>query len=222
MEFFQAYSVHNLLFLLSGLKMTLALAGIVITMSLLGGTLIAALQYRHIPVLSELLVIGIDTVRNLPPLLIIFFAYFALPAIGINFSPLAAASIGLGIYGTALMAEVIRGGLISIEKTQVETAWSQGFTWLQTFRLIVLPQALVRVIPPLIGIAVTLIKNTSYAYVVGIVELTRAGNILYSGNVQFVFPVICIVALFYFTLNYSVFSIGRLVEKRAKRNSLST
>jgi putative glutamine transport system permease protein len=213
MEFLQAYSATNLLFLLSGLKMTLYLSVIVVIMSLFMGSLIASLQYRHIPVLFELLMVGVDAIRNLPPLLIIFFAYFALPNIGINFSPLSAASIGLGLYGAALMSEVIRGGLLSIEKTQMETAWTQGFTWFQTFRLILFPQAFLRVIPPLVGIAVTLIKNTSYAYVVGIEELTRVGNILYSGNVQLVFPIISLIAVLYFILNYSVSFVGRYFEK---------
>jgi putative glutamine transport system permease protein len=214
LNFSEAYSVSNMLFLLHGLGLTMLLAAFTIVVSLVCGTIVGFLRYTRLPVVSQLARLYVEGTRSLPPLLIIFFTYFALPDIGIKLSPMIAAVLALSVYGTSLISEVVRGGLNSIEKGQIEAARSQGFTYLHTMWEIVLPQAMKRMIPPLVGQSIILIKNTSYAMVIGIEELTRSGQLIYSSNVRVVFPIIILVALIYFVINYCLSVTSRKFEKR--------
>ncbi len=214
MDFIGAYNPAHLLYLWKGIVATLEVSIITIIISFILGSLLGFLRYSKIPFLSKLIRVYIEAARNLPPLLLIFFAFFALPDIGIKLEPKFAVIVALSVYGAALVAEVIRGGLESIEKGQMEAARSQGFTYLQTMRYIYFPQALKRMIPPLTGIFITLIKNTSLAVIISLEELTKAGQIIYSSNVQYVIPILLFIALAYFIINYSLSWISRKIEEK--------
>jgi His/Glu/Gln/Arg/opine family amino acid ABC transporter permease subunit len=156
----------------------------------------------------------VEALRGTPLIIQIFFIYFGLPALGFNFSdPLPAAAIALGINSGAYQAEIIRGGIQSIPKGQMEAARSTGMSYLQSMRRVILPQGFRLIIPPLTNEYVTVIKDSSLAYTIGVVELTYVGNKLVSIYFD-PFSIFLFVALIYFTLTTFTSVIMRFVEKR--------
>src|SRR5262249_5519706 len=113
----------------------------------------------------------VEFMRNIPPIVIIFFTFFALPGLGIQLSAFLAVVIGGGLYGSALMAEVLRSGVAAIPHAQYEAALSTGMSFLQAMRLVILPQAFRVVIPPLGSETINLIKNTSLGAAVSAGEI---------------------------------------------------
>ena len=110
-------------------------------------------------------------VRGTPLLTQIFLIYFGLPQIGIDLDPFGAGVVALGLNGGAYVAEIIRGGLLSIPKGQSESATALGMTYFQLMRGIVLPQVIRVIIPPITNAAATTLKNTSLLSTITIMEL---------------------------------------------------
>lgn len=108
------------------------------------------MRYTKIPVVSQILSFIVEVIRNLPLLLIIFFTYFALPEAGLKLEIITAAIVALTIFEAAMISEIVRSGLLSIEKGQIEAARSSGLTYVQALWHIILPQALRRMVPRLL------------------------------------------------------------------------
>ena len=134
----QAFTWSNLRFILDGLLVTLEVAIVSIILSFIIGSILGILRYLKIPILSLVVGIVVDIIRNLPLLLIIFFTYFALPQIGIQFSIFWSAVVALTIFESAMLSEIIRGGLLAVPKGQMEAGISTGLTKGQTIFYIVL------------------------------------------------------------------------------------
>jgi general L-amino acid transport system permease protein len=128
----------------------------------------------------HMLCIGIiETVRGLPLLSLLFVASIVLPLMlpdGLSIDKLARALVALTIFSAAYLAEVLRGGLQSLPAGQREAAQSLGLSWLQATRLIILPQAIRKVIPPLTNTVIVMVKNTSLVLVVGLFDLLSSGR----------------------------------------------
>ncbi|GIN92417.1 glutamine ABC transporter permease [Siminovitchia terrae] len=214
MDFIGAYSPGNLQFLLSGLMVTLKVAVIASVLSFFIGTLVAILRYAKIPVISQVLMVVVETIRNLPLLLIIFFARFALPDVGINLDIFTSAIVALTVFESAMFAEIIRSGLNSIEKGQIEAARSSGLNYIQTLRYIILPQALRRMVPPMVSQFIALLKDTSLAVVISLPDLLHNAQIINGRSVEYVIPTFIIVALIYFTINYILSIFAKRLEAR--------
>lgn len=214
MDFIGAYSPGNLQFLLSGLMVTLKVAVIASVLSFFIGTLVAILRYAKIPVISQILTVAVETIRNLPLLLIIFFARFALPDVGINLDIFTSAIVALTIFESAMFAEIIRSGLNSIEKGQIEAARSSGLNYTQTLWHIILPQALRRMVPPTVSQFIALLKDTSLAVVISLPELMHNAQIINGRSVDYVIPTFILVALIYFTINYLLSIFAKRLEAR--------
>lgn len=212
MDFIGAYSPANLLFLLKGFSVTLLVAAIAIFLSGVIGCALAVLRYARIPFLARLTAIWVDTMRNLPLLLIIFFAYFALPKIGLKMNVFVAAVAALTVFESAMISEIIRAGLESIEKGQIEAARSSGLGFGQTLRYIILPQALRRMVPPLVSQCISLLKDTSLAVIIALPELMNHAQIVNGQNVRYVVPIFIAAALLYFAVNYSISLVSRRWE----------
>jgi putative glutamine transport system permease protein len=212
MDFAGAYSLANLLFLLKGFAVTLMVAAIAIFLSLVIGCVLAVLRYARVPLLAQLTAIWVDTMRNLPLLLLIFFAYFALPKIGLKMNVFVAAITALTVFESAMISEIIRAGLVSIEKGQIEAARSSGLSFAQTLRYIILPQALRRMVPPLISQCISLLKDTSLAVIIALPELMNNAQIINGQNVRYVVPIFIAAAFLYFVINYSISLISRRWE----------
>jgi aspartate/glutamate/glutamine transport system permease protein len=212
LDFGGAYSADNVLFLLKGFLITLEVAFISIILSFLFGCLLAVVRYAKIPVLAPIAAIYVETSRNLPLLLIIFFVHFALPEIGIKFSIMASSIIALTLFESSMLAEIIRSGLNSIDKGQIEAGRTSGLTYIQTLWHIVLPQALSRMIPPTVGQFISLLKDTSLTVIIALPELMHNAKIVNGQKDSFVIPILILAALFYFTVNYMLSIFSRRLE----------
>ena len=194
-----------------GLALTLQIAGFSIVFSFIFGTILGAMRYSALPVLSQLATTYIEFVRNLPTLLLILASYFVLglPAVW-------AGTIGLTIYTSAIIAEIIRGGLNSVPVGQWEAARSQGFSFLQSMRYIVLPPAVVKMIPPIVSQFVTVIKDSSFAMAIGAYELMFKGTILAAKywKPQQIITIYIVISLIYFVVNISISQVARGMHKR--------
>lgn len=214
MDFIGAYSPDNLTFLLKGLMVTLKVAFVAIVLSFVFGALVGTLRYAKIPVVSQALAVLVEMIRNLPLILIIFFTRFALPEVGIKLSVEMAAIVALTVFEAAMISEVVRGGLNSIDKGQIEAARSSGLTYTQTLWHIVLPQGLRRMMPPMVSQFISLLKDTSLAVIISLSELMHNAQIITGQNINWVIPILILTALIYFAVNYPLSLIARRLEAR--------
>ncbi|MBS4174618.1 amino acid ABC transporter permease [Bacillus sp. FJAT-49736] len=218
MDFSGAYSAENLSYLLKGFQVTLEVAFISIVLSFIIGSLLGIVRYAKIPVVSPIVLVVVEIIRNLPLLLIIFFVNLALPEIGIKFDVKTSAIFALTIFESAMISEIVRSGINSIDKGQIEAARSSGLTYVQTMRLVILPQALKRMIPPLVSQFISLLKDTSLAVVIALPELLHNAKGIYNGNINYVIPIILMAIFMYFIVNYALSLIARWLEKRLDTN----
>ncbi|WP_419179869.1 amino acid ABC transporter permease [Polycladomyces zharkentensis] len=214
MDLQHTFAPATLRSLMEGLLVTLEVAASAIVLSFVFGIILGILRYTKLPVLSQLAVLYIEVMRNLPLLLIIFFGYFGLRDMGIELPVTMAAITGLTVFTSALIAEIVRSGLNSVEKGQIEAARAQGFTYSQTLWYIILPQGLKRMIPPLVSQFITLVKDTSLAVVISLEEIMHNAQIVYNKYVNATIPLLILVAFIYFTINYSLSRVSRYLEKR--------
>lgn len=147
--------------------------------------------------------------RGTPIILQLFVLYYGLPAVGIKFTPFEAAILGLSLNSGAYMAEIIRGGILSVDKGQFEACKALGFTYFDTMKRIILPQT-VRIIIPSIGNEfITLLKDTSIVSTIAMVEIMRSAQQLYSSSfkpIEAFFIAGCLY-LFLTTIFTTVFAI---------------
>jgi putative glutamine transport system permease protein len=216
MDFAGAYAPAHLTFLLQGFLVTLEVAFISIIFSFIFGIIIGVIRYTRIPVISQIFAVMVETIRNLPLLLIIFFTYFALPEVGLKLDKFYAAIVALVVFESAMLSEIVRSGLNSIDKGQIEAARSSGLTYIQTLWYIVLPQALRRMVPPIVSQFISLLKDTSLAIIISLPELMNHAQIINGRNVNYVIPIFILVALMYFAVNYSLSLVSRRLEYRQR------
>ncbi len=157
-----------------GLLVTLVISFVGITVSLPLGILLALGRRSNMPIVKLCSVIFIETVRGVPLVTVLFMASVMLPLFlppGVSFDKLMRALVGVALFSSAYMAEVIRGGLQAIPKGQYEGAESLGLKYWQKMRLIVMPQALKLVIPSIVNSFISLFKDTSLVYIIGMFDL---------------------------------------------------
>jgi aspartate/glutamate/glutamine transport system permease protein len=209
---------ENLDLYLEGFKNTIIASLIALVGSFLLGNLIAVMRIAPLKPLNWLGSIYVEFVRNIPVLVIAFFFYFGLPTIGIEFDGLTAGAIALTIYTAAFVAEALRAGIMAVPKGQMEAGRSSGLTYNQTMRLIILPQAIKIVIPPLGNQFINLVKNSSILGVIAGLDLMYQADIV-SSNTFVVFEVYIFVALFYLILTVPLsLGVGYLEKRLAKSN----
>ena len=212
MDFFGAYSWINIRFLLEGLFLTLQVAVVAGILSFVFGSILGLIRFVKVPFLSRIVGSVIDVVRNLPLLLIIFFTYFALPQIGIRLTIFWSAVAALTIFESAMLSEIIRGGLNGVEEGQMEAGLSTGMTYGQTMWYIVIPQALRSMVPPIVSQIVSLIKDTSLATIITLPELTHHSRIVYGQNTNYVIPMFIMMGFMYWVVCYSLSRFSKRLE----------
>lgn len=200
-----------------GLLVTVRIAALVVAISLVTGTLVALARLSRNGTLRWAAAIYINVLRGVPVFLIIVFTFFALPKAGINVSVATSVTLALTIYATALIAEIVRAGILAVPIGQMEAARSLGIGGIATFVHIVFPQAMRIMVPPLVGQYIVLIKNTSLGSVVGLDELLRRTVILYSGF-QNPMQALIVVACMYFCFLYPLSMLSRRLELKDRRN----
>ena len=166
--------------LLEGFKFTLYSSIIALVLSLIIGTLLGILQISTNKVVKLLANAYVEFFRNIPLLIIVMFFYVVVPLYWFQIDGFTAGTIGLTIYTSAFIAETIRAGILSVPKGQMEAGLSTGFTYSQTMRYIVLPQAVKIVIPPLGNQFINLVKNSSVLAMVAGLDLMYQGDLIAS------------------------------------------
>ena len=161
-----------------GLPGTLRVAAISVVGSTLIGIVLGTLITVHFWPLRTAIRLYIEIFRGLPILVTVFIVYFGLPTVmrSLEFDPLMAAAVALVLWGSAQVAEATRGAVQSIPPEQHEAASALGFGWVGRHTNVVLPQALRRLLPPLVGLLVNLVQNSTLAQVIGGLELLEAAE----------------------------------------------
>jgi glutamate transport system permease protein len=203
-------------FLLGGLWATLVLFALAGAMTL-GLAVVAALG-RLTRARSVRWAAGtyVEVFRAIPLLLLILFLFVFLPEVEVDIPVLWVAAIGLALYNGAVLGEIFRAGVLSLERGQTEAARALGLSYWQAMRLVLLPQAVRRMIPAGISQMITLLKDTSLAYVVGYEELLRRGRI--SGEfANSPLQALILVTAMYVVVNFTLSRIARRLEVRQRR-----
>jgi polar amino acid transport system permease protein len=208
-----------------GLKGTLKVAAIAVVGSTLIGILLGTLL--TIPWRPSRMVIRayIEVFRGLPILVTVFIVFFGLPEISsaLEFGPLNAAAIALTLWGSAQVAETTRGAVQSIPREQHEAAAALGFNWAERHAFVILPQALRRLLPPLVSLDVNIIQNSTLAGVIGGLEILQAGQ-RQSERITAVppiglgeihaFEIFAGVAALFFLISFPLTRLAAYLEKR--------
>ncbi|ANK58992.1 MULTISPECIES: amino acid ABC transporter permease [Loigolactobacillus] len=213
-NFIQAYSWLNIRYLLEGLWVTVEVSVLSIIFSFIIGGLLGILRYVKIKYVSAIIGFVIDIIRNLPLLLILFFTYFGLPNLGFKPEVIPAAILAMTVFESAMVAEIIRSGIVAVDAGQMEAARSNGMTYVQAMWHIILPQAIRKMIPPLVSQFVSLIKDTSLATIIMLPELMYHAQIIYGQNSNYVLPMFLALAVLYFIVCYALSLLSRVLEKR--------
>lgn len=199
--------------LLQAALVTLEISALSMAIAISLGLLMAVVRVFG-PRAMALPVVGfIEVIRGTPLLIQLFIIFYGLPSIGIRFSPLWAAVIGLGINYAAYEAENYRAGIQSIPRGQLDAALALGLTRIQTIRKIVLPQAVRLVIPPVTNDFIALLKDSSLVSVITMVELTKMYNQLAATNYDYI-GLGLLTAAIYFFLGLPIARLSRLLEAR--------
>ena len=204
--------------LLSGAVVTVQIAACACLIGLSLGTILALIQTSSHRVLKACAHGYVTLIRGTPMLIQIVFLYYAiLPALGINLIPLWAAIVAIGLNSSAYISQVIKSGIVSVGKGQREAAHTLGLSTGQTLRYIVLPQAIRVVIPSLGNEFITLIKDSSLAYTIGVVELYKQGITMRSQTFD-TMTTFTAVALTYLILTTGLSLVMASLEKRMNRH----
>lgn len=197
--------------LVRGLGATLKAAAVAGLISLAAGALVAVARSSRVVWLRAPAAAGIELFRGLPVLLLILFF-----SLGAGASAFVSVVVGLSMYNTAVIAEILRAGLQSLPAGQREAALAVGLTSGQAMRLVLLPQAVRRMLPSLVSQLVVLLKDTSLGFVVSYSELLRTSRELrdFFGS-RYIFSIFLVTATIYIGVNFTLSRLATYLERRA-------
>lgn len=208
------------IFLLKGLVMTFVLTVVSISLGMLVAIVLAAARLYAPRWLRYPTVAIIEIIRAIPQLLILLWVFFVVPEVTRKtFTPELSAIIALTIIAASYLAEVIRGGLMSVDRLQFESGYATGLSKTAIFTSIVLPQAVRNMLPALLATWIMLFKTTSLVYVIGIVEFFHAATIVNSREL-IPYTTYAMLAIVYFVCCYVIaFALRRLDPKYELRSA---
>jgi His/Glu/Gln/Arg/opine family amino acid ABC transporter permease subunit len=219
----QSYILHT------GLKETVRMAALSVVGALSIGLVLGTLLTIRFWPSRTLIRAYVEFWRGLPIIVTLFLIYFALPRLDETipqipfaidpFEAYAAATIGLILWGSAQVAEATRGAVQSIPREQHEAASALGFGWVGRHAFIVLPQAVRRLIPPLIGLLVNVIQNTTIASLIGVGETLETGSrsserLLFTTGDSHYIPIYAFVLAVFFVISFPLTRLAAFLEKR--------
>ena len=214
-----ASGLTNLKFLISGITTTIYISTISIVIAMVVGLLIAIPAITKNKYLSYVNVFYVEVVRSVPLLVLILWVYYGLPILtGFSFSPFVSGIIALSISESAFMAEIFRGGINAIKKTQWEAATSLGLNFSKKLKLVILPQAFKVILPALGNQFVYVLKMSSLVSIIGISDLTRKANELVVSTYR-PLEIYTFLILEYLILILIVSYFVRKLEKKLKKNN---
>jgi polar amino acid transport system permease protein len=210
---FRNFGLNEFLLLATGLRWTVALTALAFAGSGLLGLAVLLLRTGSARPLRWAALAYIQMVQGTPLLGHLFLIFFGLALFDIDVPRWLAATLALSIYGSAFLSEIWRGAVEAIPKGQWEASAALGMKLHQQLRLVVLPQALTIAIPPTVGFLVQLIKNTSLASIIGLIELSREAQLINGATFAPFLVYFCTSAL-YFALCYPLTALSRRLEER--------
>ncbi|HUC63701.1 MAG TPA: amino acid ABC transporter permease [Alphaproteobacteria bacterium] len=196
-----------------GAEVTAELTGVAFSIAVVLGLLIAFARLSRSRLLRIPAAIYVETFRSTPALVQLVWIYYALPIItGIRLSAFASVALGLGLHTAAYFSEIFRGGILSIERGQVDAAKSVGMVQYQAMWRIILPQAVRRMIPPFMNETANLIKLTTLGSILAVYELLHASDVLIISTYR-PLEVYSATAIVFAMMIYPLIYISRLLEK---------
>lgn len=201
--------------LVEGLLVTIKISIVSAIIAFAIGILVAFMRLSSYQFLNDISAVYITIIRGTPLLVQIFIFYFVIATI-FEIDRFLAGALSLGIFFGAYIAEVLRGAIQSIDIGQQEAAKSLGFNYLQTMRLIIIPQALKRALPTLVGEMISLVKDSSLVSVIAITDLTRVGREIVS-NTFSPFETWIVIAGMYLCLTAILSYLGHKLENKMKK-----
>ncbi|OZD14261.1 MULTISPECIES: amino acid ABC transporter substrate-binding protein/permease [Nocardiaceae] len=203
--------------LLKGLWLTVVLTVISIAIALVLGAIFGLFRVSSNIVLRGIGTTYVDVFRGTPLLVQAFFIYFGVPA-ALNFqmSAFTAGIITLSLNAGAYMAEIVRGGILAVDKGQMEASRSLGISYLKSMRRVVMPQAIRTMIPSYINQFVITLKDTSLLSVIGLAELTQTGRLIIARNFES-FNMWLIIGVMYFIIIMALTKLSNRLEKRINK-----
>jgi len=206
-----------------GLPETLRLAAIAVTASAVIGVLLGTLMTIKFRPLQWLIRLYIEVWRGLPILVMVLFIYwlpdYRVGPFSIQLNAYMSAAVALSLWGSAQVAEATRGAVQSIPKEQHEAAAALGFGWIGRLSFVIVPQALRRLLPPMVSLLVNIIQNTTIAFVIGVNEFLQSGNRQFenlttqTGNGH-PFTIFGFVLVVFFAISFPLTLLARYLERR--------
>jgi len=198
-----------------GFTTTLSLTALSFLIAMAIGIVIASMRVSPIRPLRAAGLVYVETLRNIPLLLILLFAVFALPKLEVTIDFFPAAVAGCSLYTGAFVAEAVRSGINAVGVGQGEAARSIGLTFGQSMRFVVLPQALRNVVAPLANVFIALTKNTSIASAISVTELTTVLSRVIEGTSEGILT-LAIISLLYMCITIPAGLLAGFVERRVR------
>ena len=211
---------ENLIFLLKGAGLSLAMAVLSLLIGLVMGTLGASAKISKNRILRCIGNVYVEIIRGTPMLLQILILFAVVPLIYMEITGerlvmnvFLIGVIAMGINSGAYVTELIRSGINGVDKGQWEACETLGLTRGQTMKLVILPQAFKRIVPPLVSEFVTLIKDSSLVSTIGVVELLKSAQVL-GGNYADLMSPLIIAGVMYLIMTLSIAYLARHLERR--------
>ncbi len=210
---------RNMIRLLEGLWVSLRISLITVLISIALGLIIGTIMTRKNPIIGFITRLYLETVRIMPQMVLLFIVFFGTTKVlGINLEAEIAAIIVFSFWGTAEMADLVRGALESIPKGQKEGGMSLGLSDAQIYIYILIPQTVRRLIPLTINLITRVIKTTSLVMMIGVVEVLKVGQQIIEANrtssPNAAFGIYAVVFMLYFVLCWSISLLSQRLEKR--------
>jgi polar amino acid transport system permease protein len=200
---------------LGGISLTLYLALVSCVLSFFGGLILGLLAISQNKIVRYFSLAIINLIRGMPLLMVIFWMYFLLPAfMGHTVSESWTVIAALTLFTSAYMSQIVKAGVEGVPKGQVEAAISTGLHPWQAMVFIVLPQGLRHMIPSFVNQFVSLIKDTSLAFIVGVSELTHVATQINNRTIAYPTEIFSFIAIIYFIICFAFTSLSRWLEKR--------
>ena len=200
---------------LGGVGLTLYLAVVSLALSFIGGLVLGLLSVSRNRLLRWGSMSVIQTIRGMPLLMVIFWMFFLLPAmLGGGMTAAWTIIVALTLFTSAYMSEIVRAGITGIPKGQMEAAISTGLSHGQAMFYIILPQALRNMIPSFVNQFVSMIKDTSLAFIVGVTELTQIATQINNRTMLYPTEIFLFIAVVYFIICFAFTELSRWLERR--------
>jgi len=203
---------QNLSLFLEGAALSLKISVLSLLISIPIGIGFGLLRVSKNKILSAIAAVYVEVIRGVPLLVLLIWIYFVMGQF-FKLGSYWSAVFGLAIFSGAFIAEIVRSGIQSVPKGQMEAARSSGMSYMQAMRLIILPQALKMVLPPMASQLIILIKDSSLVSTISVVDLTLIGKNLVATTFRSV-EVWTFIALLYFVMTFSLSQIIRLIERK--------